>query len=302
MYYAAGVHADAELTRTLLRAGADPNDTETIYHAMEHGDGGLLRLIATESRVPLDRGQWSYALLHLMDFETPDCLDAYLAISAERPGLFDPNHRHPQSGETALHWAIKRGRSIGIITRLLDAGTDPGVRAYDGRSAYGFAASMGDVKSLELIEARGYREDLDGPTTLLLAAARDDRAAVDSLLRADPGLRERFTEAHRQCLPEAAWAGRLAAVRGFVELAGLDVATPTACGATSLHHAAFNGDVAMARFLLSAGHPVEVVEPRFNASPLGWAMWASGQPASAVPRGDHAGVVELLLAHGAKKP
>lgn len=298
LYHAAGLHADIELTRALIDLGADPNDGETLYHAMEHHDPELLSALA-KSKHGVDRAQWSYALIHLMDFEAPECLARYLEISKSLPGSFDPNHRHPQTGQTALHWAIRHGRSPEVVRMLLAAGFDPGAAAHDGRTCRDFAACAGDLATLS---AMG-----DGPIAripaYLLACTTGDRARADRLIASDPSLRAEALVAGTHALTEAAWAGRFEAVRGLIEVGGVPAAASTPTGATALHHAAYQGDVEMARYLLARGHAVGPVDRKFNATPLGWATWASTQrDRPAAPRGDHPGMVRLLLEAGAPPP
>ena len=50
----------------------------------------------------------------------------------------DPNEPN-QQGATALHWAVWRGRSVKIITTLLDRGAGLNVKRHDGRTAYALA-------------------------------------------------------------------------------------------------------------------------------------------------------------------
>src|SRR5688500_16333030 len=63
LYGAAGVAHDAELTRMLLEAGANPNDGESLYHATEAADATCLRLLVQHGADP----QGTNALAHALD-------------------------------------------------------------------------------------------------------------------------------------------------------------------------------------------------------------------------------------------
>ena len=109
LYGAAGVNNNAEMTRLLLEAGADPNDgapgggSESLYHASEFSDLTCLRLILEAKP---DRDKVSYCLARKLDFEDYQGALLYLDHGA------DPNYVTPHSERiTRLHHAVARGRS-----------------------------------------------------------------------------------------------------------------------------------------------------------------------------------------------
>ena len=137
---------------------------------------------------------------------------------------------------------------------------------------------------------------------LLSALADGNDDGAHALLGRDPRLLEALGPGDRQLLARAGWLANAAAVRLMLEL-GFDPAVPDDAGATVLHGAAWEGSVECAAAVLR--HPrgtalVEVREPRYGATPLGWCCHGSIHGAG--PGKDHAGVARLLLDAGAAPP
>jgi hypothetical protein len=109
LYAATGLNNNPQLTALLLEAGANPNDSESLYHSTEHADLACMRLLLKHGAAPAGTN----ALKHMLDRESVEGLGLLLAAGA------DPNEVNG-NGETALHWAIWRGRSIEV--RLLYTG------------------------------------------------------------------------------------------------------------------------------------------------------------------------------------
>ena len=98
LYGAAGKNHHVALTAVLLRAGANPNDRESLYHAVESGDPTCAALL-------LDAGaaiEGTNALHHALDFDPLAPLLLLLARGA------DANVR--LNGDRPIHHAIRRGR------------------------------------------------------------------------------------------------------------------------------------------------------------------------------------------------
>ena len=70
---------------------------------------------------------------------------------------------------------------------------------------------------------------------------------------------------------------------------------------TPLHWAAFHGNVAMARAILRHEPPLEQLDPEFQGTPLGWAIYGS-EHGWYCKTGSYGGAVEALLKAGAKAP
>jgi len=116
-----------------------------------------------------------------------------------------------------------------------------------------------------LVDAGASRERDDVDTLLTMAGERD---AVDRLLAADPGLRERAIERRPDQLVRAAEKNSLEAVALLIEL-GFDV---NAVNRTApLHEAAMRGNVEVIRLLLEHGADPNVRDVGYKATPAGWA-------------------------------
>jgi hypothetical protein len=93
LYGAAGVVHDPELTRVLLRAGADPDDGESLYHAVEAPDPACLRLLLEHGAET--RG--TNALAHALDEDRVEHVRLLLEAGAD-----------PGEGALVAH-AVRRG-------------------------------------------------------------------------------------------------------------------------------------------------------------------------------------------------
>jgi hypothetical protein len=295
LYYAAGVHNHKPLTRALLALGATPNDGETLYHSVERRDAELLRIVFTESSGGVDRAQWSYAFIHLLDQEWPEGVRTMLAL-----GNLDLAHAHPTTGERALHWAVKRVRSAEVFRILLEAGADPLLPDHQGVTAYALAARCGHTQALAEMHARGHRPDLTPIDQLLLAASANDRTTCDRLKRDHPGLVASMTDNDRRALIRAAEHGRAHAVEGLITLAEISPATLDEWGATALHHACLHAHADVVATLIRLSAPLDAQDRSHSAYPIGWACWGSeNEPFSSR---DHIPIVHLLLDAGGPKP
>jgi hypothetical protein len=72
-------------------------------------------------------------------------------------------------------------------------------------------------------------------------------------------------------------------------------------GATALHHAAWRGLPDIVEYLAGRGAALDLQDETFKVTPLDWAAHGSVFCHNEPP-GDHAGVVRILLAHGAPLP
>ncbi|HEX3789268.1 MAG TPA: ankyrin repeat domain-containing protein [Pseudonocardiaceae bacterium] len=243
-----------ELARILLAAGADPNDSQTLYNRMFEPGNDHLELLFSSGLGGGPGGPWRTRLVNA----THPPADA---IPSPARLLRDQ-----------LRWAVNHG-FVERVRLLLAHGVDPGPIEGERRSPADQAARAGypEVVSV-LVEAGGPAPTLRGPAALVAAvlAGADDSALVGS-----PALaKERIPMA----ILDAVSAGRPAAVRRFAEL-GFDV---NARGRhTALHEAAANNDVAMIELLLSLGADPEILDTSFNATPLGWAEYNYATEATA---------------------
>jgi len=288
LYGAAGQNRDAELTRLLLQAGADPNDNESLYHSLENADCVEL-LLKAGARVT-----GTNALYRVLDL---DALEALRLLLAHGGDANEPAGSSPTSEwGTPLLWAIRRRRSPAHIAALLAAGANPSVTTPDGTNACTVALRFGLTEVARLLQQSGGGSALPETEAFVAACARADGAAARQMLDSNPKLMEMLSEPQLRLLPElTAQGGCDDAVKVMVEL-GWPVAVRAGdWDGSALNHAVFRGNAALARFLLEHGASWEE-RHGFDDNACGTLSWASvNEP---VEGGDWVGCAEALVAHG----
>jgi DinB superfamily/Ankyrin repeats (3 copies) len=186
-----------------------------------------------------------------------------------------PNHRGaPETAATAAGrldeayaWFRRHVDAVDEATLSEPMGSVAGPYAQDSRRAFilhqldeliHHGAEVGVLRDLYLATR---------PRDPFVGACLDaDREAVESLLAADPGLRD----GHPAIVATAAAAGRWDAVRLLVDL-GFGVTG--AEGVPPLHLAAGAGELEIVRMLVWHGADLGARDPRFDETPLGWARY-----------------------------
>lgn len=286
------VSDNLSLAEKLLDAGADPNDDQSLYHAVERFSLDALELLYRYGLKP----EWlSYCMLHQIDLGYLAGVRWFLDHGA------DPNVRHPW-GLSALHWAIQRPGTDAIVELLLERGADAQAKTVTGRSALDLAERWhGKVEVVPALErcgsTRGERTALD---QLIVAAAYGDEARARALLEGEPELLAQARYWDRARVAAFAEAGNR---RGAVILAklGFDLEAASWMDMTALHWAACRGNPQLLRELLELGAPMLDAPgfgtPFHTAIQQRWSSfgWRPGE-------GDYPGVVRVLLAAGAQVP
>ena len=281
LYCAAGRTHHPGMTQLLLEAGADPDDNESLYHAMESSDPTCARLL-------LDAGAkvaGTNAIGRALDYDRIDGLRLLLAHgSANEKGHW-------------LHHAIRRGRSKEHVAALIAAGIDDGHADRRGRSACKLARLFGREDIAALLAPAETEEPLSQAEAFVAACSRADEAAARAFLLDDPGLIAGLEESLQTIMPQLAAIGRTEAVRTMLAL-GWPREVKTAWQATALNLAIFVGDAVMTRLLLESGADWQT-RHGYGDNALGTLSFASqaddlGEPAP----GDHAGCARALLDHG----
>ncbi len=296
LYRALVVERDLAKARALLEAGHDPDDGESLYHAAEGRDLAALELLWAFG-VDLNAAP---ALLRKLDWEDP----AGLAWLLERGADPEKTFGLPD-GDTALHHAIRRGRSAKVVTLLLDAGADLEAPRGDGLSPYRHALRAGRAELTELLARRGADLSVVTPADELLgAAARGDRRLAAELGRRHPQALGAAPAEAPAAACEAAWHGRLRALLVFLEL-GWPLEGRGQLGGTALHQASFRGHAEIVRLLAARGALLETRCTAHGATPLEWCGAGSLQREMGAFGGDpegHPDVARALVEAGARLP
>ena len=287
LYGAAGSNRDPVLTRLLLDAGADPNDGESLYHALEHPQCTRL-LLAHGARIA-----GSNALYRALDLEDPAPLELLLAHGGDAN---EPAGQAPiNEWGSPLLWAIRRRRSPRHVAALLAAGADPRATTPAGVGAYRLALQFGLPEVAELLRERGAGEPLSEEDRFVAACASADEATARAIGQRRRDLPAALPPAQLRLLPELAAEGQHAAVRLMVALGWPIAVQGGDWDASALNQAVFRGDAGLARFLLA--HGASWTEAHgYGDNACGTLAWAScNEP---VEGGDWVGCAQALLDHG----
>lgn len=289
LYGAAGRTHDAVITQLLLEAGADPDDGESLYHALDSDNTACLRLLLEAGA----RITGTNALFRALDRDDIEALRLLLSHGADpNEAAADP---YLAAWRTPLLWGIRRRRSVAHIGALLAAGADPHTRTSDGTSAYLLALRFGLSDVARLLAPLGASEELPPEEAFVAACARCDEAAARGLLAGHPGLIGRLSPVQLGLLSELASQGHDEAVRLMVVLGWPIAAKGGDWDASALNQAVFRGDASLARFLLA--HGAQWTEQHgYGSNLLGSLSWASCNEPH--PGGDWLGCAQALIEHG----
>ena len=277
----------AATVQTLLDAGADPNDGESLYHATELTECRILAALVAAGA----RWAGTNALMRQLDHDDLAGLKQALALGAE------PNETGP-GGATPLQGALLRGRSVAFVQALVEHGANPAAVDWHGRSVAALAARVGDALVLAYLAKLGVAPQLQGGDAFLCACASGDAQAARAYLEAHPDAVAKLDAASLRLLPDQARRGRIDAVELMLEL-GWPVAVPGKWQASALNQAEFRGDAAMVRLLIAHGANWQE-RNGYGGTAVGSCLHAAvNEP---VPGGDYADVLAQLLAQGAPAP
>jgi ankyrin repeat protein len=291
LYGAAGIANDAELTRMLIEAGADPNDAgevhgvgEALYHACEFADPTCARLLIEAGT---DRRVVDYCLGRVLNFPHHEMVAMFCAHGA-----------HASAGN--LHQALWRRRPAATVAVLLDAGAPLEDRDDDGLTPLEIATRWGsELETVELLLSRGADP----------ASITDSDRAIAATLAKDAPLAAAAPEgALDEMLEVAVEGGHLDAVRALLRAGAAPDGRPGQ-EHTLLGQAAWRGRVEIVAELVRHGASLFWED----GSPIGAALHGSrhcqdpeGGPTmqtyDEVPKERYADVVSVLLAAGAAMP
>jgi ankyrin repeat protein len=287
LYGAAGKNHDAELTKLLLDAGADPNDDESLYRSLE--SPACTRLLLEHGA----RIEGTNALYRALDFDNAGALALLLQHGA------DPNEpaRNPPLTDwgTPLLWAIRRRRSLQHIEALLTAGADPSAVTPSGISARRLALQFGLGEVAELLSEKGGSEPISDEDKFVAACARGDETEARRIRSGRPDLPSTLPEAQLRSLPDMTAEGGDEGARLMVKLGWPITVRGGDWNASALNLAVFRGNTALTRFLLE--HGASWTEQHGHGDNVcGTLSWAScNEP---VEGGDWVGCAQALLEQG----
>ena len=205
--------------RVLLEAGARPSDGESLYHCCEKSSVEWLELLGAHG---LEHDELSYCIKHAMDFGFVPGILWFLEQDA------DPDAIHPRSGETSLHWAIKRNNPMCVIEALLEHGADANARTARGRSAFldikgltprDFARRLGRSDVAAVLAKAGGEALLDEPTDrFVIACANGEESVARQSLEEFPDLVNRLDDADRRLVAHVAQMRNWHGVRLMLDL------------------------------------------------------------------------------------
>ena len=235
---------EAALATLLLEAGADPNDAQTIYNC---------------SLVPGQRVPGAAV--------APRLRSRRRRPVARPPGAGPSDTAGARAGRADLGRLLRQPRARaaagGERRRRVDGdGTRHPITGR--RNPLALALSTGNAEIADLLLAAGAAPPALDPVERFAAAAmRGDRAAVDALAAAEPGVIDAARAGEPGLIARAAEHGRLPAVRLLAEL-GFDVNHLQR--KTALHEAAWRGDLDVVEALLELGADPTIADRDHHAT------------------------------------
>ncbi|GEM_PF-1435731 len=142
-------------------------------------------------------------------------------------------------------------------------------------------------------------ENSDTTTRFLVSCVLAHRGEAEAIAARNPGLVASLSSVDLELLARYCWETNLNydAVKLMLDL-GFPLTHPeTSHGYTPLHNAAWAGAADLVELLLQRGHPVDIVDPGYQSTPLGYAMHDC-LVEKRHPEGEFARVFQLLLDAG----
>jgi ankyrin repeat protein len=271
LYGAAGVAHHAELTKMLLKHGADPNDVEVVYHSPETDDPGVLMAL-------VESGKLTPASLSLMLIRKHDWHDTegirYLLQNGANPNIAWGR------GVYALHHALSRSNSLEAIELLVKHGADPSLTR-KGQNAVIHAAREGRNDVLALFREYGNLTESEGVDKLIAACAAGDADAVKSIIKQSPEYFEELKNTGGELLARFTLNANAGGVKQLLDI-GIDVNSPYLQGdayfgipkdSLAIHVAAWLGRPYMVNLLIEHGAHIDVPDKN-GLTPLALAIRA----------------------------
>ncbi|MCA9150791.1 MAG: ankyrin repeat domain-containing protein [Planctomycetales bacterium] len=265
LYGACGINDNASIAELLLKAGATPNDNESLYHSVEHHSAACTELLLRyDAKI-----SGTNAVHHALACDNIRALSLFLDHGV------DINERiHAQQSMTLLQWAIECGQSREVLEMLIARGADLRATSRDGVSAFRRAIHHGHRAAVELLTEHGVAESLSQHEELIAACMAGETPRAKQILDSKLPLGGDLLTSGHGLLTAAAWRGQLAAVRTMLEI-GFDIASTDQRRATALHAAAWQGHADVVELLLEHDPPLDGHDSEFDCTPLEWALHGS---------------------------
>jgi ankyrin repeat protein len=247
VYGAAGVAHNPDATRLLLDRGADPDDGESVYHAVEAQDTTCLRIL----------------LEHGATVRETNALGNAIRNPEKVRLLLEHGDLRPQDDE--LRVRLLHAREDEVARLLIAHGADLSIRDDDGLTPYDIAARRADTSLMAILEAAGGKPDAPDPVAAWIGAVHDDLPHAPT----PPG---ELRRSDRELLPMMASAGADERVARLLD-AGVPIDSPGLEGA-AIHYACMWGRPSTLRLLLDRGADPEALTEL--GRPLGYVAWGSG--------------------------
>ena len=257
-----------ELAELLLARGADPNDGQALYNQMFTHDDDCISML-------LDAGLNASHRVNWLDVAKNDEYH-----KSEVPIL-----------SYQLNWAVKSHHPQ-RVSLILDQ--DVAIHEDDEVRPYSETLFItGEEELANRVVALGGKPTSKNDVRTFLNLTNSNRIAdAKSMLDEDAGLVRKAQKKYPTLLNELASAHRNEQVEAMLEV-GFDV---TGGGNTTpLHEAAFRGNVELIQLLLEKGAPVDLHEPRFGSSPLGWARHFNEPEAAALLATKAPGIFDAIV-------
>ena len=279
LYGATGVNNCPALAEILLKAGANPNDGESLYHAMELSSVDCLKLLLEYGA---DICQPNNALARLLDFEKPEWLELVLVTVTDKTKL-----------PPLLPHALRRGRSAEIFRILIQSGMPLGTRDDNGLSPYQHAIRLGYAAVLENEDIRAALEQASPPLSETDKAI--GRVSVGDLEGLQNLSLDVIQALHGEKNPLLVILGERGNDKALEALltAGADPQVTDTNGTTALQQAAIGAHVAAVEVLLKHGADPTYCDPIHQGHAVGWAC--AGSLHSSLPQIHFINIIKMLL-------
>lgn len=282
LYGVAGVAHDPETTRMLLERGADPNDGESVYHAVEANDTACLELLLAAGATVRDTNALGNAIRD----------PAKVRVLLEHGDL--------RRSDPELRDALLYARNPAVAELLIEHGAALDARDRTGLTPYSHAARLKSEDTMKLLAAAGASTDIDPAPEWIGAIVRGDQERAARLKAEHPNLVLHHADAEE--LPRWASAGDDEVVARLLD-AGVAIDARGVDDGTALHYAGMWGRASTVELLLARG-----ADPELMAGPgapsntaLSWTAWGSRTMTAADDRLDkYLATAAALLAAGAR--